>query len=340
MRAAQVLAPGDVRVVEMPEPEIGPGEILVAMKAVGLCGSDVTGWYVATKAPAVLGHETAGVVERVGAGVTHVAPGDRVFVHHHVSCGACRSCLRGDDVLCAEWRPNRLDPGGLAEKVRVEALAVSRDTLKIPDGLGLDDGALVEPVACALKAVARGRVGPGDFVLVVGLGSNGVLLSLLARRAGAVQVIGSDPDPERRRLAGGFGIEETVDPGAGDVAAFVREKTAGRGADVVFVIPTSPEAALAAIAAAAPGGRVVFYSPIAPSVVWPLAPNEPYFRDLTLVFSYSCGPSETKRALELIADGLVRADRLFTHRLPLARAAEAFRLAHAGGAALKVLVEI
>src|SRR5512140_624094 len=214
MKAAKVFAPGDVRVVDMDEPAIGPGEILVDMKAVGLCGSDITDWYVATKAPAVLGHETAGVVAAVGEGVDNVAPGDRVFVHHHVSCGHCRSCLKGDDVECSAWRPNRLHPGGLAERVRVEELAVRRDTLKLPDHLDFEDGALVEPVACAVKAVARGGVSPGDSVLVIGLGSNGVLLSLLARRAGAMRVLGSDPDPERRRMAARFGVAESIDPRA------------------------------------------------------------------------------------------------------------------------------
>lgn len=340
MKAARVQAPGDVRIVDLPEPEIGPGEILVDMKVVGLCGSDVTDWYVATKAPAVLGHETAGIVSAVGAGVKDLAPGDRVFVHHHTSCGTCRVCLRGDDVLCPQWRPNRLHPGGLAEKVRVEALVVSRDTLKLPDHLSLDDGALVEPVACAVKAVERGKVCAGDAVLVVGLGSNGVLLALLAKRAGALCVVGSDPDPERRRIAAGFGVDETVDPKAHDLAEIVRARTSGRGADVVFVIPTAAEAAVPAIAAAAPAGRVVFYSPVSPSMVWPLAPSEPYFRDLTLAFSYSSGPKETRKALALIAEGVVRAESLVTHRLPLAQAAEGFRLCHAGGSALKILIEI
>jgi L-iditol 2-dehydrogenase len=338
VRAAKVFAPGDVRIVEVPVPRIGPGEILVDMKAVGLCGSDATDWYVATKAPAVLGHETAGVVAQVGPGVTGLVPGDRVFVHHHVSCGRCRACLKGDEVVCPEWRPTRLDPGGLAEKVRVDALAVARDTLKIPANLGLDDASLVEPVACAVKAVARGEVSAGDSVLVVGLGSNGVLLSLLARRAGALLVLGSDPDAERRRLSARFGVDVALDPRGTDVGAAVRDLTGGRGADVVFVIPTAPEAALAAVDAAAPGGRVVFYSPVAPSTLWPLRPNEPYFRGLTLAFSYSCGTSETRRALALLSEGVVRARDLYTHRLPLDEAAEGFRLVHAGGAALKVLI--
>ena len=115
---------------------------------------------------------------------------------------------------------------------------------------------------------------------------------------------------------------------------------APRGADVVFVVPTSPAAVLPAIEAAAPAGRVVLFSPVAPGETWPIAPNVPYFKDLTLRFSYSSGPGETRRALDLIASGALPVERLVTHRLPLERTAEAFALAEGGGATLKVVVEI
>ena len=330
MRAAVVRSIDRVEVVEMPVPEIGPGEILVAMRAVGLCGSDITPWYVATKAPAVLGHETAGVVAKVGPGVVSLAEGDRVFVHHHAPCGVCPLCRKGETVMCAAWKPTRIHPGGLAELVRVEALTVSADTLRLPDALSFEDGAMVEPVACAVKAVAKGEVREGDTALVVGLGSNGLLLGVLARHAGAKRLVGVDPDPARRRLSLRFGFDEAVAPGGVDSAS----------ADVVFVIPTAAEAVQAALDAAAPAARVVFYSPIAPGKVWPLEPNGPYFRDLTLRFSYSCGPAETRRALALIEAGVVRAASFITHRLPLERAQEAFRLAAQGGDVLKVLIEI
>ena len=339
MRAALVRAPGRVEIVEMETPRPGPGELLVAMKAVVVCGSDVHPWYVASKAPAVLGHETAGVVAQAGSGVAHLRAGDRVFVHHHVPCGACRACAAGEPVVCAEWKRSRLHPGGLAEYVRVEAPSVARDALLLPPHVSFTGGAFVEPVACALKAVDRALVRAGDAALVVGLGSNGLLLGWLARLAGAGLLVGSDPDPVRRRLALEHGFDAVVDPAAGSVAEAVRGPSPG-GADVVFVVPTSPEAVLPAIEATAPAGRVVFFSPVAPGAVWPIAPNVPYFRDLTLRFSYSSGPLETRRALDLIASGALPVERLVTHRLPLARTAEAFALAAAGGETLKVVVEI
>jgi L-iditol 2-dehydrogenase len=339
MKAALVRAPGRVEIVEMATPRPGPGEILVAMKAVVVCGSDVHPWYVASKAPAVLGHETAGVVAEAGRGVAHLAPGDRVFVHHHVPCGACRWCEAGESVMCAEWKPSRLHPGGFAEYVRVEAPTVSRDTLLLPPNVSFTGGAFVEPVACALKAVDRASIRGGDAALVVGLGSNGILLGWLARLAGARLLVGSDPDPVRRRLALEHGFDAVVDPSAEALPAAVTA-VVPRGADAVFVVPTSAEAVLAAIEAAGPAARVVFFSPVAPGAVWPLAPSAPYFKDLTLRFSYSSGPLETRRALDLIASERLPVERLVTHRLPLARTAEAFALAEAGGEALKVVVEI
>lgn len=339
MRAALARAPGRIEVVEMERPRPGPGEVLVAMKAVGLCGSDVHPWYVATKAPAVLGHETAGVVAEVGPGVAHLRAGDRVFVHHHAPCGACRACVAGEPVMCPEWKPSRLHPGGLAEYVRVAALSVARDALLLPPHVSLTGGAFVEPVACAVKAVDRALVRPRDAALVVGLGSNGILLGWLARLAGARLLVGSDPDPVRRRFARELGFDVVLDPAVESVPEATRAAAPG-GADVVFVIPTAPSAVLPAIEAAAPAARVVFFSPVAPDTVWPIAPHTPYFRDLTLRFSYSSGPLETRRALDLVASGALPVERLVTHRLPLERAAEAFALAEAGGEALKVVVEI
>lgn len=340
MRAVLTRSVTEIEVVEVPTPVIGPGEILVAMKAVGLCGSDLTPWYVARKAPAVLGHETAGVVREVGEGVTTVRAGDRVFVHHHAPCLTCTSCRAGNTVMCPEWKPARLHPGGLAELVRVESATVKADTLKLPDSLGFDDGALIEPVACAVKAVARGEVRPGDRVAVIGLGSNGVLLGLVARKEGATLLLGSDPDPARRRLAERFGFDRLVDPVQESLGALSRSLTGGLGADVVFVIPTSESAFQEALFAAAPAGRVVLYSPVEPGREWRFCPHEAYERDLSVRFSYSCGPSETRRALELITAGVVNAGRLVTHRVPLSAAAEGFRLAARGGEVLKVLVEI
>ncbi len=337
MKAALVRSLDEIEVVDVPVPEIGDGELLVEMKAVGLCGSDLAPWYVASKAPAVLGHEPSGIVAASGRGVAAFRPGDRVFVHHHAACGSCRFCEAGEPVMCPGWRPNRLHPGGLAEFFRAEAATVATDTLLLPDGLSFEDGALIEPVACAIKAVDRGSIRRGDTVAVIGLGSSGVLLGLLAREEGAATLLGSDPDPERRAAARRLGFDDVLDPADG-LAKAACAATGGRGADAVFVLPYVSSAFEAAMEAAAPAGRVVFYSPVPPETRWSLAPHTAYLRDLTLRFSYSCGAGELRRALALIEKGVVRADRIVTHRIPLERAPEAFRLARSRGEVLKVMV--
>jgi L-iditol 2-dehydrogenase len=336
VKAALVRSPGDVAVVDMDSPVPGPGEIVVAMRAVGICGSDTTPWYVAAKAPVVLGHEPAGVVAETGALVTAFRPGDRVVVHHHAACGACRACRAGEDVMCAAWKKTRLHPGGLAERVRVEAAAVATDTLRLPDALSFEDGALVEPLACAVKAVRRARVAAGDAVAVIGLGANGILLGLVAKSAGAATLVGSDPDPARRAHALRLGFDQVLDPEE-DLSEKVK-RVDRAGADVIFVLPTAESAVASALAAAGPAARVVFYSPVQPGRMWTIEPHLPYLRDLSMLFSYSSGARDFREALALMERGVVRAQDLVTHRVPLARAAEAFALAQKGGDVLKVVV--
>ena len=337
MKVALARTVDDVVVVTREVPAVGPGELLVAMKAVGICGSDTTGWYVETKAPAVLGHEPAGVVAEAGEGAAF-RPGDRVVVHHHAACGKCRACLAGEDVQCEAWRKNRLDPGGLAEFVRVDAAAVATDVFRLPDAMSFEDGALAEPVACAVKAVRRAAVRPGDTVAVIGLGANGILLGLVARAAGARVLVGCDPDPARRSHALRLGFDLAGEPGE-DLSLKVKSGDRA-GADVVFVLPTAEGAVVSALAAAAPAGRVVFYSPVQPGKKWTIEPHLPYLRDLSMLFSYSSGARDLREALSLIERGVVRASDLVTHRVPLEDAAEAFRLARRGGDVLKVMVTI
>jgi len=336
VKAVLVRSLDEIAVVEMEKPVAGPSEIVVAMKAVGICGSDTTPWYVASKTPAVLGHEPAGVVAEAGALVSVFRPGDRVLVHHHAACGTCRFCRAGEEVMCPEWKKTRLHPGGLAEYVRVEAAAVATDTLRLPDALSFEDGALVEPLACAVKAVRRARVVAGDSVAVIGLGANGILLGLVAKSAGAETLVGCDPDSARRAHALRLGFDQVLAPEE-DLSEKVKRGDRA-GADVIFVLPTAESAVASALAAAGPAARVVFYSPVQPGRMWTIEPHLPYLRDLSMLFSYSCGARDFREALALLERGTVRAQNLVTHRVPFVRAAEAFALARRGGDVLKVVV--
>src|SRR5713226_9131388 len=168
-RAVVYHASDDLRLEEIPLPPLKPGELLVRIRACGLCPGEAMGWYMARKAPLVPGHEPVAEVVQVGAGVVDFSPGDRIFVHHHAPCLRCRSCRRGDHVHCATFRKTRLIPGGLSELAVVPAEVVRADVLRIPPELTDEAATFVEPLACVVKAAHRAGVGPGDPVLVIGL---------------------------------------------------------------------------------------------------------------------------------------------------------------------------
>jgi L-iditol 2-dehydrogenase len=340
MRVARLHAWGDVRVEEQPLPgALAAGEILVRIEACGVCGSDALDWYVATKAPAVLGHEPVGVVVRTGDGVRDVRVGERVFVHHHAPCMDCPECRRALWSNCATWRATRLEPGGFAEYARVPAPNVARDTLHLPDALDWETAAFIEPVACCIRAVhRRGAVTPGDAVLVIGLGAMGLVLAQLARVHGAGTVLGSDFVAGRRERACALGADVAFDPAADDVAAATRARTGGRGADVVIVCPGSAAAIAAGIAAAAAGGRVVCFTPLPPGPRLTIDQSALYFREIVLTQSYSCGPDETRAALRLLLADSLDVRSLVTHRAGLEGVADALVRAHSGSDGIKTII--
>jgi len=328
MLAAKLHAWDDVRIEPLEIPRIGAGEALVRIEACGVCGSDALTWYVARKAPAVLGHEPVGIVEEIGRGVSHLKVGDRVFVHHHAPCLQCENCRRCLWSNCATWRAAGLDPGGFAQYVRVSADSVARDTLVLPDTMSFDVGTFIEPLACCIRAVRRqGGLQPSDSVLIVGLGAMGLLMVQLARVYGAKRVLGTDFVAERRALATGFGASAVFDPAAPDSSEQIAAHTDGRGADVVIVCPGDSRAITAGLRAAAPGGRVVCFTPLAPEQSMKLDFSELYFREISILQSYSCGPDETREALRLLADGSIDTMPLITHRDGLRGVADALRRA-------------
>jgi L-iditol 2-dehydrogenase len=330
---------GVPRLREAPIPPIGPGEALVQTAACGICTSDTLSWYLRAKSPVVVGHEPAGTILEVGAGVTHVAPGDRVFVHHHAPCLSCRFCRRGRYVQCETWKNTRLDPGGMAEFFRVPETNLSRDTLKIPADLAVEAGCLVEPLATVIKAFERGRFVPEMSVLVIGLGVMGQLAVALARAKGASRIFAADRVAERLDYAERFGADERVDVSRRPAAATVGLATGGHGVDFVFVGPGSVAAMQDGIASAGPAASVVFFTMAEPGALLEVEPYRLYFREIDLVSSYSCGPEDTRAALGMIAEGRVPWRDFITHRFPLGEAEAAYRKVQEARDALKVVVE-
>jgi L-iditol 2-dehydrogenase len=339
MLAAVTREPGEARVEEMPVPALGPGDALVRTAVVGVCAGDTAPWYVAKKTPCVLGHEPAGTIVAVGPDVKGFLPGTRVFFHHHAPCFRCRHCLARNHTLCETWRRSKLDPGALAQYVRIPAENLG-DTLALPEGMSFEDAALIEPLACCVKAYRRVDLRPGESVLVIGLGSIGQMLVQLARALGANPVIGADFVGYRRDRALQLGADAVIDPRATDLPERFREAAGGRLADVVIVGPGDVGAMRSGMLATAPGGRWCSFWPTPPGVELPVVAHDLYFNEITLHFSYSCGPGDTREALQWIARGVVRAKDLVTHRFPLERAGDAFGVTREAGDSIKALVVV
>ena len=340
MLAVEYHSNEDIRIVELPMPEIGPGELLVQLCACGLCASDVMEWYMKPRAPLYPGHEPVGIVAAVGEGVEQFTVGQRVFLHHHVPCMVCHYCRRGSFSQCATFRGTRLDPGGLAEYIRVPALNVQLDVLPLPDELSFEAATLIEPLACCIRGINRAAIQAGDSVLVLGAGSNGLMLAQLAQQRGAGRLIVADPIAYRRQRALDIGIDYTIDPQAEILVEQVYAVNDGRKPDIVLVTPSSISAMAQGIALVGPGGTVLLFAPPPPAEVLPVAPNHLFFQEITLRTSYSAGPYETRLALELLRNGRIRPETIITHRFSLQDAAQAFRLVAKPGDALKVVVII
>jgi L-iditol 2-dehydrogenase len=340
MLAVEYHSNDDVRIVELPVPEIGPGELLVQLRACGLCASDVMEWYMRPRAPTYPGHETVGVVAAVGEGVQQFTPGQRVFIHHHVPCMVCHFCQRGSFSQCPTFRATRLYPGGLAEYIRVPALNVQLDVLPLPGELSFEDATLIEPLACCVRGINRATIQAGDSVLVLGAGSNGLMLAQLAQQRGAVRVIIVDPIAYRRQRALDAGIDHALDPGSEQehLLQQIYAVNDGRKPDVVLVTPSSIVAMQQGLELAGPGGTVLFFAPPPPTAALPITPNSLFFQEISLRTSYSAGPYETRLALELLRTGRIRAETVITHQFPLRDAAKAFQLVAKPGDALKVII--
>ncbi len=326
MRAAVLHDVNDIRIEERPLPELKSGDILVQTHASGICSGDIMAWYIRRKAPLVLGHEPAGVVAAVGPGDPPLDDtglafgiGDRVFSHHHVPCLECTFCARGDYVQCPRWRSTHLDPGGLAEFFRVPKANVP-DTLRLPDSISFQDGALIEPLACVVKSLRRADVRSSDNVYVIGLGAMGLMHVLLALSRGA-RVFASDFQEQRRDVGRRLGAE-IVDLSAG--LKQLRDGTQGRGPDLVICGPGTPAALHAALAGVCSGGRVVMFTPLDPEQQFAFDMNDFYFRDIRLIASYSCGPNDTREALDILRAGIVDAEKLGTTEFSLAEVSTAY----------------
>jgi L-iditol 2-dehydrogenase len=328
----------DIRIEEVPTPKIGRGEVLVEMKACGICGSDLMDWYLKNRAPLVLGHEPSGVIVEKGGDVENFDVGDKVFVHHHVACLKCHYCLREDYTLCEQFHKTNIVPGGFAEYFKVPAPNLNLDTLKIPDGVSFEEATLIEPVGCCLRAIKKCGIRKGDSVAIVGAGTTGIIHTVLAKAFGAGKVIVSDLIDFRLRTAQKFGADIAVNPLNTSLNDVAKAETDGIGVDLAIVTAPSLEAYKAGLSACRKGGKLCVFAPTEPGKFLEISPKQLFFNELHIIPSYSTSHVETREALELIKSGKIRVRDLITHRFPLVDAAKAFKTALEDKESLKVVV--
>ncbi|MAM66296.1 MAG: alcohol dehydrogenase [Chloroflexi bacterium] len=339
MRVAMYYNNSDVRLEEMPVPEIGPGELLLKVEASGLCGSDVMEWYRIQRAPMVLGHEVSGEVVQVGAGVEQYKEGDRLVVTHHVPCNACHWCLSGRHTDCDTLHTTSFDPGGFAEYLRIPQINVNRGVFPIPDHVGYDEASITEPLACVYRGQRRANLQPGQNVLVLGSGLAGLIHINLARALGAGRIIATDMVDYRLDAARKLGADVTFSA-MEDVPARLREANNGRLADLVIVCTGALPALQQALESVERGGTVLFFAPTAPGVSLPVPINDVFFRnDVTLTTTYAGAPADLATAMDMIASGRVQVGEMISHRLGLAEAGLGFKLTADAGDSLKVIIQ-
>jgi L-iditol 2-dehydrogenase len=326
--------------MDVPEPEVGPEEVLIQVKACGICGSDIHGLDGSTGRripPVIMGHEAAGIIAQAGANVTGWRKGDRVTFDSTIYCGECYFCRRGLinlcdrrrvlGVSCAEYRQD----GAFAEYIAVPQHILYR----MPDELSFEQAAMIEASSVAFHAVRRTPITLDDTAVVVGTGMIGLLVVQSLRAAGCGQIIAVDLDPSRRKLACDLGADEAFDPGPADVPALVRGRTGERGADIAFEVVGISAALQVATQCVRKGGTLTLIGNISPSV--DLALQSVVTRELTL-YGSCASQGEYPACLDMIARGAINVDALVSAVAPLAEGAAWFDRLYKGQAGLMKVI--
>lgn len=346
MRAAVYVGESRIAVQRIPVPEIGPGEMLVEVRACGICHTDLKKVeHNLLPAPRIYGHETAGVVVAVGEGVTRFRPGDRVVAFHHIPCRNCFYCHHKLYAQCEGYKKVGITAGyepaggGFAQYIRVLDWIVRDGVELIPEGVSFEAASFVEPVNTCHKAVVEADPQRGDVVLVQGQGPIGLVFTRLVSRLGAT-VIATDTIPERRALALRFGAAESHDPRTTDVARRMKELTAGRGADMVLVAASARGIVDEAVRSSRPGSKILLFAQTSDAERIELSGASICKDERTLFGVYSASVDLQPESARLVFSGEVPVEELVSHRIRLEEIQQGIDLAlHPNGKSLKIIVQ-
>jgi len=333
MKAAVYKGGSTVAVETLAVPEIGAGEILIRVESCGICHTDLKKIeYNLLAPPRIYGHETAGVVVRVGQNVTRFQPGDRVIVFHHIPCGNCFYCYRKLYAQCPVYKKVGVTAGfepaggGFSQYVRVMDWIVERGVEKIPEGVPFEIAAFVEPLNTCLKAVHQCDPQPEDVVLVQGQGPIGLLFTMLLKLRGCT-ILATDTIPRRLELSKLCGATFAIDPRLEDVSAKLKELTAGRGADIVFVATNVKGLVEEAVLSSRPGAKIMLFAQTSDKENIEFSGASICVGERSLLGSYSASVDIQKESADLVFSGKLPLHLLISHRVPLDKIEFAFRLA-------------
>jgi L-iditol 2-dehydrogenase len=338
MLACFLDAPNKVAVRDVPVPKLAPGDILVRMEASGVCGTDLEKIEGQLGPGGVLGHEVSGTIERVGDGITGHKPGDRVIAHHHVPCYRCADCSNGNFTLCNEFKKTNIDPCGFAEYFRVPQYNVARGAvIPLPPELAFEEGAMIEPTACCIRAMRKANVHQDDNILVVGLGPTGLTQIQLLRNATTGKIIGSDIIDARLKLGKKLAADETVNALTEDVPAHVR-KIAREGVDLAVVSTGNEKALNQAFSSVRKGGRILLFGAPSHGASYQLNVSDLFSRQITLLSSYSCVEAEMEEAMRFVSERRLDLNSLISDRFKLRDVEKAMESAKTSKLSIKTII--
>lgn len=327
MKAALIEAPGKLRITDVPKPEPAEGEVLVKLRCCGVCGTDIEKVNGHGITSSIVGHEEVGEVAALGRGVKGLVVGDRVFAHHHVPCGSCELCRKGEGTLCSEYSKHNLAPCGLAEYFIVPKYNVDRGAvLKLPDSLNFEQASLIEPLACCIRGLERANAKAVSSALIYGAGPIGLMHLKLLKSYGRKTVIVADVSEYRLGLAADMGAEGTFNVSNSserdDVLGFLK------GGPELVVLATGSSAALEdGLSLVAKGGTVLLFGAPKKDSKASIDTAHFFLNGTKLVTSYAATETETAEAMKLLSSASIDVTDLITHRFPLAQTEEAFSVA-------------
>lgn len=340
MKTAFVKSPSVISVDETEKPSLGSGDILVQMQACGICGSDLEKVYGHYGKPSMkLGHEPAGIVLDVGTDVTEFKKDDRVFTHHHVPCYSCHLCKHGNETVCKKYSETNLSPCGLSEEYVVPEWNVSHGgVLKLPNSMTFEEAAMIEPLACCIRAWGKYQYQEGDSAAIFGVGPTGMMHVMLAHAKNFSKVFCFDVNDFRLNFAKKFNVTDTINSSDNQRMEKILNQTDGRGVDVAIVATSSLNALEDALEIVRKGGAVMMFGVPSKGATMDLDMSKIYSKEITMVTSYAASDNDTREALRLIESGKIKVKQLVTHKYPILDSQKAFDHAKSGENAMKIII--